>query len=307
LADHINEKEEFMEYVVNRGVFLFLIISLFYLQYYSLKHLLNSNTRLTKIVIILLVGFILYYVFFELVVNFIILRSQKNWVYQAFSDLYFLLTFVAGASLYYFIKDFVITKRKLMNLEIQFLRNQVKPHYFNNELSNLLALVSKGEIEKSQVYIKELSQYITYNLKCDMNKPNLLKEELNSIFGYLDNIEQSNEGNIRIYYTLEGSTKKIKIYPLLLTTFIENAVKHSALTINQEGFIDLTIKIDRNILFFELTNSISLDKSNTIPSTKIGLKNVKKRLAIQYQDRYDLTIRKSEQEFYVYLKIELDE
>jgi LytS/YehU family sensor histidine kinase len=222
-------------------------------------------------------------------------------------DTYFIILIVSASTLYYFIKDAIITKRRLMKMEIQFLQNQIKPHFFNNELNNLLGLVRKGDKDQSEIYIKFLSEYMSFNLKSDINMMNSLKEEVNCILAYLDNIEQRISPLVKIEYTVHKPLTSLKIYPLILMTLVENAVKHSGILESEEGAIVLDIKTEHNLLIFTLENSIHLDVDGGINSTKIGLINMKKRLNLQYQDRYDLSILEKEDSYFVELTIVLDE
>ncbi|MGB0870850.1 MAG: sensor histidine kinase [Flavobacteriales bacterium] len=301
--------ENFIDYLINRKVFLVIYISIFYMHYRLLVYSIQiRKLKFVSVLIITFVATLIYAVLFETVMHFGTDRLNKyDLKTTILLDTYFLGFMVFGSSLYYFIKDHLINKQKIKDLELQFLKDQIKPHYFYNELNSLLGLITKGEIELSKDYIKNLSEYLVYSLKNDMNEKVLLKDEINGLFSLLDNLEYRINENSNIDYSIKGQIDDLKIHPLILMTFVENAIKHSGIETSNSGFINLECNISDNEIHFELKNSIPNIKAQDLPSTKLGLQNVKKRLELQYHSRFDLKISTLEQVFIVELKIKLNE
>lgn len=299
--------ETFFEYLINRIVFIMVYVSIFYIHYHFLKFLIQKKqVKFYLTVLYSFLSIIVYGLYFEF---FMFFGSERVLKYDMKTtimlDVYFILFMMFGSSLYYFIKDHVINKRKMMNLEIQFLKDQIKPHYFNNELSILLSLISKNEIESSKTYIKNLSEYLVYTLQDDMNEQVLLKDEIHGIFSYLDNLEQRITSNSQIDYSVDGQSNSLKIYPLIFMTFIENAVKYSQIETMDDARLQLDIEIIENEVKFHLFNTISKDIAPHQISLGIGLKNVKRRLELQYSQNYELKLRNENTSFSTTLIIKL--
>jgi len=301
--------EDFINYLISRKVFFIIYISIFYLHYKLLIYSVQvKKLNLVPVLIVTLVATIVYAILFEAVMHFGTDRLSKyDLKTTILLDTYFLGFMVFGSSLYYFIKDHLINKQKIKDLELQFLKDQIKPHYFYNELNSLLGLITKGEIELSKDYIKNLSEYLVYSLKNDMNEKVLLKDEINGLFSLLDNLEYRINENSNIDYSIKGQLDDLIIHPLILMTFVENAIKHSGIETSKSGFIHLECTVNGNELHFELKNSIPNIKTQDHSSTKLGLQNVKKRLELQYHSQFDLKISTLEQAFIVELKIKLNE
>ena len=108
---------------------------------------------------------------------------------------------------------------------------------------------------------------------------------------------------------ISGDIKNKKIAPMLLLSFIENAFKHGAS--KNIGFIKIGIdfKIVENFLYFTISNPTSKStkpKQDIDSSGGIGLKNVKKRLALGYKpDEYQLSIENKNKLYVVNLKIKV--
>jgi LytS/YehU family sensor histidine kinase len=96
------------------------------------------------------------------------------------------------------------------------------------------------------------------------------------------------------------------IAPLLLIPFVENAFKHvSHFPQDNEVRVDVHKRgSDLRMMVFNTCDPALMAEKN---GHGIGLKNVKRRLALLYQDRYRLEVNKSLQSYQVNLEIKLGE
>lgn len=185
--------------------------------------------------------------------------------------------------------------------ELQFLKNQINPHFLFNSLNNILVMhkINHDETEKSIIGLSDLLKYQLYD--CSQDKVPL-KKEIEYIENYikLERIRKINlELNLKI---IENDTIKNKfIEPLLFTPFIENAFKHARKNMNKL-FIDIELSVQKDYLSFTVKNS---KKPNYQPSTigGIGTNNVKRRLELVYENKYDLRITDTDNEYNVELEI----
>ena len=105
---------------------------------------------------------------------------------------------------------------------------------------------------------------------------------------------------------MEKPDGNYEIEPMLLIPFVENAFKHgTGLIENPE--IDIELKVEKNILSFSVRNTFD-DTSVELKdkSSGIGLANVKRRLALLYQDKHSLLITKQNNWFVTSLQIVLN-
>ena len=132
--------------------------------------------------------------------------------------------------------------------------------------------------------------------------------EIELIKNYLS-LEKVRYGD-RVDISFENDIKRdVKIAPLVLLTFIENAFKHGANKNVGPIKIDIDFKIAENFLYFTISNptpKITKHKQNIDSFGGIGLKNAKKRLALGYKpDEYNLSIDTKNNRYVVHLKIKV--
>ena len=113
--------------------------------------------------------------------------------------------------------------------ELTALKHQLNPHFLFNTLNNLYALALKKANETPEV-IEKLSDILDYMLyRCNDTFVSLQKE-IELIENYLS-LEKVRYGK-RVQITFEKSIDQdVKIAPLLLLTFIENAFKFQNLIV----------------------------------------------------------------------------
>lgn len=111
------------------------------------------------------------------------------------------------------------------------------------------------------------------------------------------------EVNINIQF--QDISEDIKIPPLLFISFIENAFKHG-ISYQHNSFIQFQLKFDLGYIKFNCINSLFKSKDKKEESSGIGLKNIKKRLDLIYENSYKLNIQEKAKEFIVELIIPVD-
>ena len=189
-----------------------------------------------------------------------------------------------------------------LHLELSSLKNQINPHFFFNTLNNLYALSLEKSDQTPSVILKlsEMMRYTIYDCK----------EQEVSIAGEVTYIEnfialQKVRHHKRGVITFKNhiNDAKIKIPPMILIVFIENAFKHGFDLLDKEAFINVSLRNEDNTLHFYIENNFN---TNTEEHEKgIGLENVKRRLALIYPETHELKIVKNETLFSVDLKLYL--
>lgn len=199
-----------------------------------------------------------------------------------------------------------LTELKLKEANLKLLQGQIHPHFLFNMLNNLFGLV-KEDVESSREVIVKLSDLLDYMLyKCD--KPIVsLEDEIKFIKDYIELERVRHDENFNVTINFTNETGDIKIAPLVLFPFVENAFKHGFHNPDQ-SFIHMKLNIKENILMFEIENKLHKginDRYLKQEGKGIGLKNIKERLELIYRDKYQLDIINNEKIFKVKLEIDL--
>lgn len=221
-------------------------------------------------------------------------------------------------SLYYFIdlydhqkslNHYRVVLTEKLEAETNFLKTQINPHFLFNTLNNIYSL-TLSRPEDAAVISRQLKDLITYMLQeCSMEKVPL-SGEFDFLKNYI-NLEQlrNRQEQADISLTIKGDIEGKSIAPLLLINFIENAFKHGVKAGIEHVFVRISLLVMDNRLAMEITNSKPASGADTSKAVKeyggIGIRNVKRRLAILYPHRHKLRISESKEEYSVYLMINL--
>ena len=186
-------------------------------------------------------------------------------------------------------------KRQNLQAEMDYLRYQINPHFFMNTLNNIHALIDiDTEYAKSAVI--ELSKMMRYVLYESGSETISLKKDIQFIENYIELMRVRYDSSIDICLDYPATIpNKVAIPPLLLIVFVENAFKHGV-SYNHASFIHIRIGYRDDAVTAVISNSRH-EKSRP-GTTGIGLENVKKRLALIYQDNYTLSIDDSDPAVY---------
>jgi sensor histidine kinase YesM len=192
--------------------------------------------------------------------------------------------------------------------ELYMLQSQMSPHFLFNTLNNLygLSITQHQQIPPLLLKLSDLLRYSVYEAK-ELFVP--LKEELAYIHNYID-FEKIRIGDrLSLTTSIESITDdEIKIAPMLLIVFIENAFKHAKNTIDEKIFITIELKRWSDHVLFAIKNSHS-GKAETQQAIKtkggLGLENVRKRLQLLYPGGYDLKINDQDGWYTVQLQLKV--
>lgn len=202
-------------------------------------------------------------------------------------------------------KDKIEIELKLRESELKFLKAQIHPHFLFNTLNNLYGLTLEKSDLASEVVVK-LSEMLDYMLyECNENLVPLEKE-IKLLENYIALEKIRHDESLDIALTIDGQLKNLKIAPLILLPFIENAFKHGMSKQYDRKWMRININIKNHFLKYSVSNSKELAENlaNQV-SEGIGLENLKKRLDLQYKNDFKLDIINSENEFKAYLELKL--
>lgn len=193
---------------------------------------------------------------------------------------------------------------KLREARLKLMQDQIHPHFVFNMLNNLYGLVGE-DVSQSRRVILKLSDLLEYMLyECD--EPLIpLQKELAFIQNYIE-LERirHEEFNVKVHFPEVNDT--VKIAPLVLFPFVENAFKHG-LKNTSGSFIHLSLTLSDDSIRFVVRNSnVGLQRrGDSAGKHGIGLENVRQRLTLVYGDQYDLQITDDEEVYQIILKIRI--
>lgn len=198
-----------------------------------------------------------------------------------------------------------ILKEEKLKSELQFLKSQINPHFLFNTLNNLFGIARKIDampVADGIAKLSHLMRYMLYDSEVDFVT---LEKEVNYLNNYIDlqKLRIESVKNIHLSIKLNNYNPELKIAPLILIPFVENAFKHG-ISIKEKSEIEIELKTNKNIVEFRVSNTINkLRKNRDEENSGFGLKNVQKRLDLLYPERYSLNIKEDTDNYSVSLSI----
>lgn len=207
-------------------------------------------------------------------------------------------------------KDEVLVLEKALgrsSANLDFLRSQINPHFLFNALNTLYGTALQENAPRTSEGVQRLGDMMRFML----HENNLEKIELSKEIAYLQNyvalqrLRTSTSEDIKIQVNVDEDDYDHTIAPMLLIPFVENAFKHG-ISLRKRSWIVVSLSCDENHIYFDAYNSVHPrpDNDPEKASLGIGLNNVKRRLALLYPRKHELSIRQTANEFFVHLTID---
>lgn len=199
-----------------------------------------------------------------------------------------LLSFLAAILYFWYRQRLLKKEKKIITLEQDVLRSQMNPHFIFNALNSIKQYIISDEQKNAVHYLNKFSKLMRKILENSAIKEVTLAQELETINLYMtiENIRFSNEIDFNISVEQSINLDKIKVPPLVLQPFLENALWHGLSSKKGTKKIDLTIhQTDANYIQIDVEdNGIGRKESAKIKSQKslnrksIGIELTKERL-----------------------------
>jgi two-component system LytT family sensor kinase len=191
-----------------------------------------------------------------------------------------------------------------LNTELEFLKLQINPHFLFNSLNTIFFQIDKSNIHARDTLTK-FSDMLRFQLyECNGHEMPLEKE-IGYLKNYVDLQRLRKDDRYRIDFDVTGDGGSFSLAPLLLMPLVENAFKY--MSNFPEGNNKLAIRIQTKPGELEVrvmnTKEVRRVDLDNHPAGGIGLKNLRRRLELQYPGRHHLEINETRAEFEVVLKL----
>lgn len=306
--------------IVDAVVFNLLIGLLGFSFWYSSVYLSIENNKISKVILTHFGGGILISIVWMVIGYFIVISIVTD---TELFDIFFIDTlksrFIIGI-LYYFLmtafyyiviyysgfQERVIKETELKNLvteaELRSLKFQINPHFIFNSLNSMSALTEIDPKKAKQMIIK-LADFLRYTLANNDRQKNTLNEELKNIKLYLDIEKIRFEEKFEYIEEVHEECGKTEIPSMILQPLFENAIKHAVYETLDTVRIKLTCIRQDDFLKITLCNNFEGESHKK--GAGVGLKNIKDRLKLIYQQDNLMEVKKENSKFTVNIFIPL--
>ncbi len=255
------------------------------------------------------------FVDFNYLVNFFSTADegfQVYFYYNLIMGFFVLVVALSYALLKYWIRNEklkrVLLEEKL-STEMAFLKSKINPHFLFNVLNSFYAKSLKHNVPELADGIAKLAELMRYMVYETNEDKVALEKEIHHLKNFIQvyQLRIAEDDDVYINFDVKGDTNSVKISPMLLIPFVENAIKHGIVP-NSKSSIEISLEVKQNRVNFKVTNSIHKG-ANKIPdnSSGFGLDNLRKRLAILYPEAHTLKTKEENGYFISSLSLQLDQ
>lgn len=294
-----------LRYIIGSAVVFYL------LMYWIWPTFLAKKKRLAGV--LLIVAVIIFYAFLdELMERFILmncaeclrnLQASQKGLYALFQrgtlntvlvrlisagivyQLFVFLAFPVGLKIIFELLDKHIAtlqlQRENIQLEFNFLKAQVSPHFMFNTLNNIYALILSNKKEQSAETVSRLSTFLRYTLYEANGESSSITKEIELLKAYIS-LEQIRLDDITVNSVFATDENEYQIPPLLFIPAVENAFKYCSPNNANDAYIFMKLEAKDNQGMFRIVNTYDRDRSTNVAHGGIGLENLRRRLQHHY-------------------------
>ena len=193
--------------------------------------------------------------------------------------------------------------KKHLQTELQFLKNQINPHFLFNTLNNLYTLTIKKSDEAPEV-VAQLSAILRYLLYESDSMAVSSEKEKEIMQAYIDLEMLRITEKRNLHFEIE-TDRQYSIPPLLWVPVLENVFKHGTRFISDAHAVDFRFTIKDAQLNIHSKNTFRHPDTSRPQEAGIGLDNLRKRLQLLYPGRHQFSAGEDEHYYITALNVQL--
>lgn len=175
-------------------------------------------------------------------------------------------------------------ERDNQKAELQWLKNQLNPHFLFNTMNNISSQIytNPDEAQENLSRLSDVLRYALYETAADRVS---LHGEIEFMENYIYLMKLRCSDKTTVITDFPKQTAEIKILPLLYISLIENAFKHG-ISNKEESYIKISLSQSQGKLLFVVENSNFPKKQENRSGHGIGIGNLIRRLQLAYPDKH---------------------
>lgn len=212
------------------------------------------------------------------------LELQQNRLWLIITALSVLILVILFFFFYYGFRQRRIRQEKdKVILEQQLLRTQMEPHFIFNTLTALQSYIRRGNTDEAIKYLNRFSKLLRNSLELSREQLVSIEEEIETLDHYLSLQKMRFEESFSYQLTVSEDIdiESLKIPPMLIQPFVENAILHGVDMKQGNGFVHVTIVESGDLLQVTIQDS-GRKKSKAQSNTHRSLSGIitRERLAL---------------------------
>lgn len=171
--------------------------------------------------------------------------------------------------------------KQINDLERSAVQAQMNPHFIFNSLNSIQYFVLHNDIKQAAIYLSRFAALIRKTLRASVGGEHSLAEEIELLESYLslEKLRFKDNFTYQLEIDPEVNPEKIKIFPLLIQPFVENAIIHGLKEVDKNGRIKIKFwKVNNELQVDVIDNGSGFDTDQQIKSSSLGMSITRRRL-----------------------------
>lgn len=172
--------------------------------------------------------------------------------------------------------------------ELRALQAQVNPHFFFNSLNSIRALIYQDPDLAARA-VGQLGGMMRHSLRAGQSTTVALADELAAVEAYLGMEQHRFDARLQASLDIAPGLDAVQVPPMALQTLVENAVKHGVESSIGACTVRISARRNGDLVALTVANQGRLAQAGD--STRVGLANTSRRLALLFGPRATCTLR----------------
>lgn len=183
-----------------------------------------------------------------------------------------------------------------LNTELEYLKSQINPHFLFNSLNTIFFQIDKSN-QPARETLTKFSDMLRFQLyECNGHSISL-EREVAYLRNYIDLQRLRRDERYAIEFITEGDFANKWLAPLLFIPLVENAFKHVSHYTSGGNKVRIVIVAKSDAIQLIVSNTKADKEPNPEKVGGIGIKNLVRRLELQYPEKHRLEIDNGKKEF----------
>lgn len=197
-------------------------------------------------------------------------------------------------------------EKEKVRQELDFLKAQFNPHFLFNSINSIYGHIDRKN-EKARHMLLSFSEMLRYQLyECNVDAVGIDKE-VRYIRNYIALQQVRMQEDLEVCLDIPDNITGFTIAPLLFISFIENAFKYVSRRENGNNRVEVSLHWNGDRLIFRTFNTRDrFTSGHDLDHSGIGLANIRRRLDLQYPDKYEWWTNDQDDYHEVVLQLQLD-
>lgn len=160
-------------------------------------------------------------------------------------------------------------EKQSAELKMELLRTQMNPHFIFNSLGSINLFILKNNKAQASEYLSKFSRLIRLILQNSQESVIDIETELEALRLYLEleSLRFDERFDYKIIVDEEVMAAAVKIPPMIIQPFVENAIWHGLMQKEEKGYLEIHLYRQEGALFCKITdNGIGRKKAAKIKS-----------------------------------------